>query len=157
MEQLSPWKLKAIAQHSLRLCRSFHYWTGKSLIEVCGPLAEQAQALFAAPFVVVSHGTEPDPILNYGNRQALELWEMDWDHFTATPSRCTAEPVEQSDRERLLAQAKSQGFISNYQGVRISSSGRRFSIQNVIIWDVLDEEERCCGQAATFHEWQFLS
>jgi len=34
------------------------------------------QALFEAPFVLISHGTEEDPILNYGNR--LALWLCGW-------------------------------------------------------------------------------
>jgi len=32
--------------------------------------------MFEAPFVLISHGTEDDPILNYGNRVALWLWQM---------------------------------------------------------------------------------
>ena len=35
-----------------------------------------AQALWEAQFVVVSHGMEENPILNYGNQQGFDLWEM---------------------------------------------------------------------------------
>ena len=115
-----------------------------------------ARQLFEAPFVVVSHGTQPDPIFNYGNQTALRLWELDWPQFTQLPSRCSAEPLAQADRDRLLQQAKAQGFINNYAGVRISSTGKRFRIQNVILWDVLDEAGTCCGQAATFDRWEML-
>jgi hypothetical protein len=39
--------------------------------------SDVAQFLFEAPFVVVSHGIEANPILNYGNKKALTLWELD--------------------------------------------------------------------------------
>ncbi len=97
---------------------------------------------------------QADPILNYGNRQALALWEMEWAQFTQTPSRLTAEHMEREERDRLLAQAKAHGYISDYKGIRISSTGRRFWIQDVIIWDVLDEQNQRCGQAATFDRWE---
>jgi len=61
--------------------------------------------------------------------------------------------VERKEREQMLAQAKDQGYISNYRGIRISSKGERFLIEDGMIWNVLDEEQRPCGQAATFNHW----
>lgn len=148
-----PWQQPAIICHSQRLLRSFRHWTGTALLDVTGSPATIAEQLFHAPFVVVSHGTEADPVLNYGNQMALQLWQMDWHQLTHTPSRYTAEPMEREERARLLQQAKEQGYISNYQGIRISSTGERFWIQDVVIWDVLDEQAGCCGQAAMFAKW----
>jgi hypothetical protein len=145
-----------VIRHTQRLLHSFHHWTGVPLLPSDGDESTNAQALFEASFVVVSHGTEADPILNYGNRQALQLWCMEWKQFTQTPSRLTAEPMERAERDRLLQQAKANGFINNYQGVRICSTGQRFSIHNVILWTVLDENDVGCGQAATFDQWTFL-
>lgn len=70
----------------------------------------QAQALFAAPRVVVSHQTQSDPVLCYGNRMALALWEMDLQTLTATPSRLTAEPMERAERQRLLDAGEHAGW-----------------------------------------------
>lgn len=148
-----PWQQEAMILHSQRLLHSFEYWTGYALIDTNAPPILVAQRLFEASFVLVSHGTESEPIFNYGNLKALELWQLDWEAFTNLPSRCSAEPVEQSERERMLAQAKNQGFISKYRGIRISSTGERFKIEDGIIWNVLDEEQRPCGQAATFNRW----
>lgn len=138
------------------LLDSFHRWTGRELIARTGSHEDQAAALFAAPFVVVSHGAEEDPVLNYGNRVALGLWELDWEPFTKTPSRLTAESVNRTERERMLAQAASCGFIDDYRGVRISSTGRRFLVEKAIVWNVVDEAGRKLGQAATFSRWSFL-
>lgn len=147
---------EAVSCQTRRLLHSFYHWTGTPLLMNDEDESVTNQALFEAPFVVVSHGAEADPILNYGNRQALQLWQMEWEQFTQTPSRLTAEPIERAERDRLLQQAKADGFINNYQGVRICSTGQRFAIHNVILWNVLDEKGVCCGQAATFNQWTFL-
>ena len=117
---------------------------------------EIAEKLFHAPFVIVSHGTETDPILNYGNLTALSLWEMSWDEFTRTPSRLTAEAPNREERARLLAAVTQRGFIDNYSGVRISKTGRRFHIKQATVWNLLTENNEPCGQAAMFTHWEFL-
>ena len=127
------------------------------LIERQGGAEEQAYRLFHAPFVVVSHGTQADPILNYGNQVALELWDMEWDQLTQTPSRLTAEPVNRAEREQMLLKAASQGFIDDYQGVRISRTGRRFYVEQAIVWNVIDSSGAKHGQAATFASWSILA
>lgn len=151
-----PWKQDRIILHTQRLLRSYQYWTGETLLEVQGTPEAIAEVLFYAPFVLVSHGIEPDPILNYGNQKALELWELTWEELTQMPSRKTAEPIAQEDRNRLLAETEAKGFVRNYQGVRISSSGRRFLIQDALIWNLLDEQNQRCGQAAVCYKHRFL-
>ncbi len=146
-----PWQQPEIVQQSDRLIRSFEHWVKRSLI-----MPASAKALFEAPFVVISHGTEADPIFNYANQQALDLWQMDWASFTQTPSRKSAELVSQEERSRLLAQARTQGYINDYRGIRISSTGKRFWIEDVILWTVLDELNQPCGQAAMFSSWTFI-
>jgi hypothetical protein len=105
---------------------------------------------------VVAHGVEADPILNYGNRAALELWEMDLATFCQTPSRHTAEPARRDERARLLERTTRHGYVDDYHGVRISGSGRRFQIEQAAVWNLIDAQGRYAGQAATFSEWTFL-
>jgi len=152
-----PWQQETIIRHSQRLINSFRHWTGNSLLDVNGVPQEIAQVLFEAPFVLVSHGIESDPIFNYGNRKALELWELSWEEFITMPSRKSAEEVVQEERDRLLSEAATKGFISNYSGIRTSSNGKRFYIENTILWNVLDEENQHCGQAAFFSSWKFIT
>lgn len=117
---------------------------------------EQAQRLFQSPFVVASHGTEADPVLNYGNQTALTLWEMNWQQFTQTPSRLTAEPPNREERARMLEQAKTQGYIADYRGIRISSGGKRFLVEQATIWTIHKPDGTTIGQGATFSAWKFL-
>jgi len=141
--------------HARLLIDSYRRATGRELLDPRQPDPRQAaEALFRAPFVLLSHGTEADPVLNYGNENALALWEMTWEEFTGTPSRLTAEPVERSQREKLLADAKEQGYSDGYYGIRISKSGRRFEIRDVTLWSVTDENGNYRGQAAVFADWK---
>lgn len=149
------WKQPQIVLWSQILLNSYEKRLKQPLIEKDEPLV-QAKALFFAPFIVVSHGTQNDPILNYGNQMALKLWEMTWDELIAMPSRLTAEPIARQEREKMLALAARQGYIDNYSGIRIAKSGKRFLIEEAIIWNLTDPQEQACGQAATFSKWSFL-
>ncbi len=105
---------------------------------------------------MVSHGTEADPVLNYGNAAALALWEMSWDELTRTPSRLTAEAPNREERARLLGAVTQHGFIDDYSGIRISKTGRRFRIAQATVWNLLSETGQPCGQAAMFARWELL-
>lgn len=150
---ISPCSHPSVIVWSRLLLDSFHRWTGRDLLARTGSPEEQARALFAAPFVVVSHGTESDPVLNYGNRAALDLWDMSWAQLTGTPSRLTAEPMNRDERARMLAVAEAQGYFSGYRGVRISSTGKRFMVEDATVWNVVDGRGMRVGQAATFARW----
>jgi hypothetical protein len=118
-----------------------------------GSPRDQAERLFLAPFVVVSHGTEADPILNYANAAALALWEMTPEQFTQTPSRLTAEPLHRDERTRLLERTRRDGYVDDYSGVRISATGKRFRIERAMVWNLTDAAGTHLGQAATFDSW----
>jgi hypothetical protein len=134
-----------------------HHWTGRRLIDDTASPAEQARKLFYAPFIVVSHDTAVEPVLNYANQAALNLFELNWNELVRMPSRLTAEPMHQAERNRLLATVNQHGFIDDYRGVRISKSGRRFMIEQATVWNLVDETGAPYGQAATFSQWTYLS
>jgi hypothetical protein len=150
------WCRPEVVSHALLLSRSFWEKSGEALIpELIPDALSLSFALYYAPFVLVSHTQEEDPIFNYANAAAQALWEMDWDEFTKTPSRLSAEKSEQENRSALLKEGSKEGIISNYSGVRISKSGRRFQIQAVTLWNV-DYKAEKYGQAACFSNWQML-
>jgi hypothetical protein len=105
---------------------------------------------------VASHGTEADPIFNYGNRMALTLWETTWEAFTAMPSRLSAEPMAQEERRAFLTRVSAHGFIDDYSGIRISTRGRRFRIRRATVWNIIDVRGNYRGQAVVFREWEYL-
>ena len=153
---LAVWKQPEIIRWSQILAQSYKQLLARELIDTVSSPEQLAKDLFEAPFVIVSHGTQADPILNYGNQMALQLWSITWDELIKTPSRFTAEPVDRATRSSMLEQADKQGYIDNYQGVRISRTGQRFLIETAIIWNLTDELGQKCGQAATFSDWEWL-
>ncbi|GGE40796.1 MEKHLA domain-containing protein [Actibacterium pelagium] len=138
------------ADHAQLLLRSYQKCLWRPLLPQCGATFDVAKALFESSAVVLSHNGAADPILTYGNRAALELWEMDWDTLTQMPSRLTAEPEEREARAALLSSIRDNGYIDNYRGIRISATGKRFYIEDAVIWTLTDAAGHPCGQAATF-------
>jgi len=157
MNKIEIWQQPEIINWTQILLNSYQQLLGQNLIEPTLSQEEQAKTLFFAPFVVLSHGTQSDPIYNYGNQIALELWERNWDELIKMPSRLSAEKVLREERQTLLDQANSQGFITNYQGIRISKTGKRYKINDVILWNLTDQNNQYCGQAATFSQWNLLN
>ncbi len=139
------------------LLDSYGLWLKRELVDRSGDIEAQSERLYLAPFVVVSHLDSDDPILCYGNRQALDLWEMTWAEFTATPSRLTAEPMNRTERARMLQRVAAHGFVTDYRGVRISRTGRRFLVEQATVWNVLDGHGDKRGQAAAFSQWTPLA
>ena len=150
-----PWQQENIIIQTQKILHSYQHWTGQSLFDLSVAPQELAQLLFEAPFAVVSHGTEVDPIFNYGNQTALKLWELSWEEFTKMPSRKSVPEAIQQERNNLLAEATTKGFVDNYSGIRISSTGKRFFIE-CTLWNLLDDNNQKCGQAALFFKWKYV-
>ncbi len=53
----------------------------------------------------------------------------------------------------MLERVTRDGFIDDYAGVRISARGRRFRIEQAVVWNLVDRVGRHHGQAATFSHW----
>ncbi len=137
-------KLELVASSFLRL-------TGRLLLDDSSP-----RSFWRAPRVIVAHGTEADPVFFYGNRLALEAFEMRFADFVRLPSRFSAEAVNRAQRVRLLDRVSRDGFIDDYSGIRVSASGRRFRIEQAVVWNLVDAEGELHGQAATFERWTDL-
>lgn len=151
-----PWLLHGWVEHTQHLLNSFRHWLKRDLIVRKEDSIQDAAALYHASVVVVSHGTQADPILNYGNALALELWEIEIPDLLRMPSRLTAEPMHRDERAMLLERTTRHGYVDDYRGIRISSTGRRFLIQQAIVWNVVNENAEMIGQAATFDSWHLL-
>lgn len=147
-------------EHGNRLLESYKLLTGNDLLPP--PLDDNESGMSVierlqnAPFVVLSHGIEDEPIFNFANNKALALFEISWDEVIKMPSRLSAETINQTEREYLLNTVSRQGYIDNYSGVRISAKGRRFMINKAVVWNIIDAKSNYYGQAAMFSQWDFL-
>jgi hypothetical protein len=107
-----------------------------------------------APFCVLAHNTDLDPVFIYGNKAAQTCFEYTWAELTALRSRLSAEEPNREERQRLLESVQRQGFATGYRGLRIAKSGRRFWIEDVTVWQLVDRGGVLHGQAAIYRQWR---
>ncbi|MEM7284418.1 MAG: MEKHLA domain-containing protein [Pseudomonadota bacterium] len=119
------------------------------------PIESLGQIVYASSYSVLSHSNAAVPIFTYANLSAQSLWELGWAEITTMPSYQSAREDSQRDRAELLTKVQQDGCSKSYSGVRISSSGKRFEIKNVYVWN-LYQDEAYVGQAALFNEWVYV-
>jgi len=159
---MDAWRQAEAVRQVQRMLDSYARWTGSTLCSdlglgrVAGDAAAVAGIVYQLPWVVVAHGSGSDPLFVYANRCAQALWELDWPAFTRLPSRRSADPGHVAERSRWLATAAATGFVTGCHGERVAASGRRFLIEQVTIWNVLDEAGAAHGQAAAYRSWRYL-
>lgn len=136
--------------HAHLLLATYQQLTGHALLPDTPASQQVGHALYHAPFVLLSHDTAPDPVFTYANLAAQQLFAMPWQEIVGLPSRYSAEPLAREERQRLLDQVAAQGYISDYQGVRIAKGGRRFLIRQAVVWNLHTPEGQLVGQAASF-------
>jgi PAS domain-containing protein len=123
---------------------------GKPLV----PAGADAAWLYGeAPFVVVAHNTDADPRFVYANTAGQRRFEYAWDEFVGLPSRLSAEAPEREERQRFLDAVAAHGFVAGYRGLRVKKSGRRFWIEDGLVWQIRDETGALHGTAAVFSQW----
>ena len=76
---------------------------------------------------------------------------MTLDQAIGKPSTMTAQESEQKERNELLNQVNSRGFIENYKGIRVASDGKLFQIKDATIWNIVDKESIKIGQAVIIY------
>lgn len=107
-------------------------------------------------FALLAHNAAEDPIFTYGNEYALKLWEIQFEDFIKMPSRLSAEEDLRTVRAEMLHAVHEKNYFDAYEGTRISSTGKRFKIKNVTVWNVFNESNARIGQAAYFKSVEFL-
>ncbi len=142
--------------HGELLYNTYNKITGKPLVEANAVGDSRIIDLYNAPFAIASHGIEDDPVFNFGNKVALELFALTWSEFVALPSRHSAETMEREERKKLLNEVSKNGFINDYSGIRIASTGKRFLINQALVWNLVNDQGCYCGQAAMFKRWTYL-
>ncbi len=145
-----------LADYLQNVLTSLHRLANIELVDSRLTIEEQARLVFTGDFYLLAHDSSEDPVFNYGNQQALSLFEMSWDEFTALPSRHSAEAGHRADRERFLQEVATKGYSSAYTGIRISKNGKRFKIKDVLLWNVYDQQGHRIGQAAKFDGFERL-
>lgn len=151
VETIAPMNLSTDPGFFALLTGSYARLVGKPLV----PAGKNALWLYRdASFAVLAHGVEDDPKFIYANRTAQRCFEYSWDEILTLPSRFSAEVPDRAARKALLEQVARNGFMTGYRGLRVAKSGRRFIIEDGIVWELIDDKGMRHGQAATFSSWR---
>ncbi|WP_373976641.1 MEKHLA domain-containing protein [Chitinibacter sp. SCUT-21] len=137
------------------MCTSYRRLLGRDLVAPDLSVEQAAQWLQnEAPFCVLAHDGATDPCFIFANSTAQRCFEYAQDELIGLPSRLSAEAPNREERQQLLDAVSRQGYATGYRGLRIAKSGRRFWIEDVTVWNLIDEHGVCHGQAATYAQWR---
>lgn len=101
-------------------------------------------------FGILSHGTQPDPIYNYGNRASLILFDQTLENLCKTASRYSTVESLMEDREQLIQQINSVGHGTISNAIRTTTKGKLFVMETIWIWHVYHPDGRRIGLAALY-------
>ena len=137
------------------LVQSYRRLLGAEPVFLAPDESKTAQRLYEdAAMCVLAHSTETVPRFIYANRAAQACFEYGWDELIGLPSHLSADDADRAERQRLLDAVARDGFATNYRGLRIAKSGRRFWIEDGILWQLRDSRGRLRGVAAAFSHWR---
>ena len=145
-----PFRDPACAARIALIASSYRRLIGSDLVDAG---TDPVSALWHAPDVILAHGRGDDPCFFFANAAALARFDADLDAMIGMPSRLSAAAPSRAERQALLDRVSRDGFITDYAGVRISLTGRRFRIEQAAVWNLIDAEGAVHGQAAAFSRW----
>ena len=99
-----------------------------------------------ASYCVLAHNTDAVPRFIYANKAAQACFEYSWEEFASLPSHLSAEESDRAERQKLLDAVARNGFATGYSGLRIAKSGRRFWIEDGILWQLVDRSGTVRGR-----------
>lgn len=134
------------------LLGSYARLLGRPLLDAAAGEQPTAAWLYRAPFCLLAHDGAADPVFIYANETAQRCFGYGWDEVLTLPSRLSAEMPARHQRQRVLDAVARDGFIENYSGIRIAKSGRRFRIEDAVVWALRDGTTPV-GQAAVIRSW----
>jgi hypothetical protein len=135
-----------------QLDAAYRHWTGEHL-PAPDSLSENERLVWLhaqAPYALLAHGIETDPLFYYANQQALASFQYPREQFIGMPSRFSASPLDREMRQTLLEQVTAKGIAHGYSGYRVDRRGEAFMIHEGKVWTLLDDQGAACGQAALF-------
>jgi MEKHLA domain len=93
------------------LAGSYTRFFGAPLVPLQHDIQVAARWLYEeAPYCVLAHNTDPDPVFIYGNKAAQACFEYTWDELTSLRSQLSAENTSRQERQRLPDVVQRRGF-----------------------------------------------
>ena len=162
-----------ILTHIRLVDNSLRLWTGKGVLERMGMTTVDAedrrddqnddyeQIYLNDRYVLITHGTEDDPIYNFANRAALAAFWRPWDDVVQLPSSQSVvlRSVDESKRIELMKSVTENNYVEEATGIRVRDDGKFIQLVDAVVWNVVDDGDddgnrTYIGQAAFFDRYQ---
>lgn len=103
-------------------------------------------------FVLISHGTEEDPIYNFANLAGLEAFVRTWEELIKIPSRQSVvfQTVDEELRIELIKSVTNDGYVEGASGTRVRGDDKFIRLVDAVVWNLYDSNGVYSGQAALF-------
>jgi hypothetical protein len=147
---LTPLLGRSYCQFFSLLTGSYLKLAGESMVpEGRGEATDMMDWLYrCAPFGVLAQDASREPRFVYANRAAQSFFECDWQEIVGMHSSLSAPDVNREARAAVMEGVLKNGYRSGYRGLRRTLPGRLFWIEDVTIWNIIDDEGIRHGQAA---------
>jgi hypothetical protein len=131
--------------------------TGVSMLDRMEGVETVSQVHSNERYSVLAHDTEDDPVYCYFNAGAFLTYEYPPQEIYELPSRYSAPdgPVR-ADRQALMQTVVKEGVWTFPTAIRQSKSGHLFQLQDVILWNVYNNDGVRVGQTALFDRQRIL-
>lgn len=131
---------RSISDHVSILDNSLRKLTGKGIRERIGYEEKDHEDLYQEycmndRYVIVSHGTEDDPIYNFSNVAGLEAFVRSWDDFILLPSRLSVvlQSKDEELRIELMSKVTNDGFVEGASGIRVRGDGKFIQLVDAVV------------------------
>ncbi|GAA3890658.1 MEKHLA domain-containing protein [Streptomyces sp. NPDC003328] len=127
--------------------------TGESIApEGYGTIANMMDWLYRnAPFGLLAQDASAEPRFVHANQAAQSFFECNWHEIVGMHSRLSAPEMNREARETVMEDVLKNGYRAGYRGVRRTLQGRLFWIEDVSIWNIVDDDV-IHGQAALIRQ-----
>ena len=143
--------------HMLLVLESLKKLSGRDLLAEWNlPGTKLGEEIFFGEFYLLTHDGTDEALLNYANKCALDAFEMNWEQFQGMPSSHTARAENQKEREKMMRRVREEGFVTGYEGLRVTRNNREFWIRNGIIWQISAPDDANYGVAAYFTDIEMV-
>lgn len=111
--------------------------------------------LYEAPFALLFHNNfvVDEPVLMYANKAAQDLFQTAWESMIGTPSKNTASPEEQAQRQKLIDECAEKGFAEIRGAPRVGAKGRKLDLTEAVVFNIEGPDGNKVGQATVIDRW----
>lgn len=149
-----PYEDAEVVMINLLIIENYRQKIGRPIMEG-GDMLQLTKDLYEAPFALLFHNNfvVDEPVLMYANKAAQDLFQTAWESMIGTPSKNTASPEEQAQRQKLIDECAEKGFAEIRGAPRVGAKGRKLDLTEAVVFNIEGPDGNKVGQATVIDRW----